>query len=93
MYASNLYCKITLVCLDSSLSVACTYSVGRKISRSNRTYTQERFCNITVVFIDGCLVAQHTVAEIWSIQIKSNQFFFFIYDLIRGNFTVIFPII
>ncbi len=28
-------------------------------------YTQKRFCNITVVF-GGCLVAQNTVAEIWS---------------------------
>ncbi len=40
-------------------------------------YTQERFCNITVVF-GGCLVAQHTVAEIWSMRV---------------NFTVIFTII
>ncbi len=36
------------------------------------SYTQTRFCNITVIlqlyysYIGGCLVAQNTVAEIWS---------------------------
>ncbi len=34
------------------------------VTPHHTTHTQKRFCNISC--IDGCLVAQNTVAEIWS---------------------------